>query len=120
MKDIIVTFLVIFFCIQIISCNDSAASGFNRSPAYIHYSKHAKCRMECRHVNESEVKEIITDGKINYSKSDLNEEACNKRYALEGYSYDNQKLRVVVAECNNELTVITVIDLGKDWVCDCE
>lgn len=76
--------------------------------------------MECRHVNESEVKEILAEGKINYSKSDLKEDACHKRYALEGYSHDNQNLRIIVAECNNELTVITVIDLGKDWICNCE
>jgi hypothetical protein len=102
----------------VIACNNTT-DDFNRNPVYIHYSKHARCRMECRHVNEAEVKEILSEGKINYSKSDLKEDACHKRYALEGYSHDNQKLRIIVAECNNELTVITVIDLGKDWVCNC-
>lgn len=102
-----------------IGCNNTS-DDFNRNPAYIHYSKHARCRMECRHVNESEVKEILAEGKINYGKSDLKKDACHKRYALEGYSHDNQKLRIIVAECNSELTVVTVIDLGKDWVCNCE
>jgi hypothetical protein len=76
--------------------------------------------MNCRHIDESEVKELLKDGNINYSKSDLDSDACHKRYALEGYSLDSQQLRIIVAECNNELTVITVIDLGKEWPCKCE
>jgi hypothetical protein len=76
--------------------------------------------MSCRHIDESEVKEILIDGKINYNKSDLNEDACHKRYALEGHSHENQQLRIIVAECNNELTVITVIDLEREWPCECK
>lgn len=76
--------------------------------------------MECRHIDESEVKEILGIGTINFSKSDLNEEACHKRYALEGTSHDRQRLRIIVAECNDNLTVITVIDLGTEWPCSCE
>jgi hypothetical protein len=76
--------------------------------------------MECRHIDESEVKEIVDKGDINFSKSDFNQDACHKRYALEGTSHDDQRLRIIVAECNNDLTVITVIDLGRDWPCDCE
>jgi hypothetical protein len=113
---VLVLNLMIFF---FVSCSDTSED-FNRNPSQIHYSKHASCRMSCRHIDESEVKELVEDGKINYTKSDLNEDACHKRYALEGYSRDNQNLRIIVAECNNELTVITVIDLGKEWPCECE
>ena len=116
MKNIFIILLSVFI---LNSCN-STPDGFYRHPAHIHYSKHAQCRMECRHINESEVKEILSNGTINYNKSDLKEDSCHKRYALEGYSHDNQKLRIIVAECNNELTVITVIDLGKEWPCSCE
>src|ERR1043165_9799367 len=31
----------------------------NRNPTSIHYSKHARCRMDCRHISESEVREIL-------------------------------------------------------------
>src|SRR3954469_20113425 len=91
------SFIAFIYC-----CND-ASTDFNRNPSQIHYSKHARCRMSCRHVDESEVKELLEDGKINYSKSDLNEDACHKRYALEGYSHDNQQVRIIVAECNDVL-----------------
>lgn len=117
MKKCIVVLLILatFYCT---GCQMSG--GFDRHPLHIRFSRHAQCRMECRHVNEEEVKEIIADGSINYSKSDLKEDSCHMRYALEGYSHDSQKLRVIAAECNGTLTVITVIDLGRDWPCNCE
>jgi Domain of unknown function (DUF4258) len=94
--------------------------GLNRNPANINYSKHARCRMDCRHIDEAEVKQIIKDGKINYAKSELNVEDCKKKYAVEGNTKDKQKVRIIFAPCADEVTVVTVIDLGNEWVCDCE
>lgn len=93
--------------------------GLNRNPSHINYSNHAKCRMQCRHIDESEVKDMIANGKVNYNKSDLKGDDCHKRYAVEGYSKDNQHLRIIVAPCGSEETIVTVIDLGKEWQCDC-
>jgi hypothetical protein len=45
--------------------------GFDRRISYLEYSKHAKCRMECRHITESEVEDIMQNGDINYYKSDI-------------------------------------------------
>ena len=94
--------------------------GLNRNPSHINYSKHARCRMDCRHITESEVQEILKDGKINYAKSELQGDDCNKKYAVEGTSHDNQKLRIIFAPCSDEETIVTVIDLGKEWPCNCE
>lgn len=94
--------------------------GLNRNPSQINYSKHAKCRMDCRTITESEIKQVLTSGIINYSKSDLKKSDCTKRYAVDGYSKDGQHIRIVVAPCSDELTVITCIDLDKDWECHCE
>lgn len=95
--------------------------GLIRNPALINYSKHARCRMDCRHISEQEVKQILLEGKINYAKSDLKEkDECKKKYAVEGYTKDNQHVRMIFAPCSDEVTVVTVIDLGKEWVCDCE
>src|SRR3954469_25694904 len=112
MKNILFLFIFITSVANFVACNNPAGD-FNRHPAYIHYSKHARCRMECRHIDESEVKEMIDKGDINFSKSDFNEDVCHKRYALEGISHNDQKLRIIVAECNDDLTVITVIDLER-------
>jgi hypothetical protein len=92
--------------------------GFDRRISYLEYSKHATCRMECRRVSKEEVEEIMQDGKINYNKSDLQTARC-PRYALEGTTYQNQKLRIVFAQCNEKTEVVTVIDLDTEWSCNC-
>lgn len=95
--------------------------GLNRNPSAINYSKHARCRMDCRHITQSEVKEILQDGKINYSKSEIGDNPdCKKKYAVEGKTHDQQRVRIIFAPCQTEMTVVTVIDLDKEWECDCE
>ena len=77
--------------------------------------------MDCRHISEQEVRQILLEGKINYAKSDLKQkDDCKKKYAVEGYTKDNQHVRMIFAPCSDEVTVVTVIDLGKEWICDCE
>jgi len=92
--------------------------GFDRRISYLEYSKHAKCRMECRRISQAEVEEIMQDGKINYNKSDLQNARC-PRYAIEGVTVDNQKVRIIFAQCNEKTEVVTVIDLDTEWSCDC-
>lgn len=93
--------------------------GLNRNPSHINYSKHAKCRMVCRHIDETEIADILKNGTINYKKSELQGDDCRKKYAVEGYSKNNQHLRIIFAPCGNEITVVTCIDLGVEWRCDC-
>ncbi len=100
--------------------NNVSERGLNRNPSNINYSKHARCRMDCRKVTQQEVEDILKNGKINYNKSDLKGAVCNKKYAVEGYSkQDNQHLRIIFAPCNNEVTVVTCIDLDVDYECTC-
>lgn len=96
----------------------NAPRGLNRSPDAIHYTKHARCRMACRHITESEIKSVIKNGTINYKKSELQTDECKKRYAVEDI-VNKQRIRIIVAPCQNELTVITCIDLEKEWECEC-
>lgn len=90
---------------------------FNRNVQKIIYSKHARCRMGCRHIDESEVLEILKSGKINESK--IEEDSRGKTYPLEGKTHDNQNVRIVFAPKQASMVVVTVIDLDKEWVCDC-
>lgn len=92
--------------------------GFDRRIAYLKYSNHAKCRMQCRKISQAEVEEIMQDGKINYNKSDIQNPRC-PRYAVEGITSDNQRVRIVYAQCNESTTVVTVIDLETDFKCNC-
>lgn len=120
----------ILFLVKKSGCNRSKTAtntetvkdhkGLNRNPSQINYSKHAECRMDCRHIDATEVKDILQNGKINYKKSELDGEECRKKYAVEGYSKDNQHLRIVFAPCASEITVVTCIDLDTHWECHCE
>ncbi len=93
--------------------------GFDRRTSFLKYSKHARCRMDCRSITEAEVEDIMKKGKINYKKSDISNSRC-PRYAIEGMTSDDQEVRIVFAQCNESTTVVTVIDLEKEWVCDCK
>ena len=79
------------------------------------YSRHAKCRMDCRHIDENEVKEILNNGEINYSKEEKSGEGIT--YPLEGITHDGQHVRIVFAPKEKEIIVVTAIDLDKDWPC---
>ncbi|HMU46147.1 MAG TPA: DUF4258 domain-containing protein [Chitinophagaceae bacterium] len=92
--------------------------GFDRRVSYLEYSDHAKCRMQCRKISQKEVEEIMKDGKINYNKSDIQNARC-PRYAVEGVTSDNQRVRIVYAQCNEKTVVVTVIDLETDYECHC-
>lgn len=89
----------------------------NRNINNIVYSKHARCRMNCRFIDESEVKEILEDGVLNEDKIEVS--AKGKSYPLEGRTHDGQRVRIVFAPQGEKLVVVTVIDLEKDYKCDC-
>ncbi|HSQ44749.1 MAG TPA: DUF4258 domain-containing protein [Ginsengibacter sp.] len=89
-----------------------------RNTTHLILTKHAKCRMDCRHITEQEIKEIIREGKVNYAKSGPGSKG-DETYALEGYSDERQHLRIVVAPEHDGLVVITCIDLDKEWACNC-
>ncbi len=84
--------------------------------AQITYSKHAKCRMSCRHIDKNEVEEVLEEGKINSRKS----QPKRGTLALESRTDDGQNVRVVFAQKAERLHVVTVIDLGNEWDCDCD
>lgn len=103
--------------------NDPASApnrdhGFDRRVSYIEYTEHAKCRMECRKISQAEVEQVMRDGKINYKKTDVNSRPC-PAYALEAVTADNQRVRIVFAQCDQKTKVVTCIDLDKEWECHC-
>jgi hypothetical protein len=102
------------------SDQDTRSEGLNRRLEPIVYTKHARCRMGCRQIDETEVRELLYNGKINYRKSELGKAPCRNKYAVEGYSRDGQHLRIIFAPCTNGMHVVTVIDLETEWKCDCK
>jgi len=97
---------------------DVTNENFDRHPTKIIYSKHAKCRMDCRHIDESEVQQILEKGELNRSKIETS--AKGTSYPLEGITHDGQKVRIVFAPKEDGTTiVVTVIDLETEFKCAC-
>ncbi|HPW62127.1 MAG TPA: DUF4258 domain-containing protein [Cyclobacteriaceae bacterium] len=90
---------------------------FRDPDAEYFFTKHARCRMECRNITQKEVKEIVRKAEVNYNKSEL-DAPQGPKYALEGYtSKDRQHVRIIVAPKQKHLSIVTVIDLDKEWEC---
>jgi Domain of unknown function (DUF4258) len=90
---------------------------FRDPTSEFYFTKHARCRMKCRHITQEEVKEIVQKAQVNYKKSEL-DAAQGPKYALEGVtSRDNQHVRIIVAPEQRHLTIVTVIDLEEEWDC---
>ena len=98
--------------------NASAKENAFRDTNHLILTKHARCRMDCRHITAAEIKDIIHNGNVNYSKSGKGNKG-DDTYALDGYSNEHQHIRVVVAPENEGLMVITCIDLDHEWPCNC-
>lgn len=79
--------------------------------------------MDCRHITDKEIREVLTRGIVNEHSTEAHEGDAGKcpKYALEANTDEGQHLRVVFAYCGseNEATVVTCIDLDNEWHCDC-
>jgi len=98
--------------------NTDRNNALDRRVSFLEYTQHAKCRMDCRHITEAEVKYILQNGQINDRKSEAQGKPC-PTYALEGYSPEKQHLRIVFAQCDYKTKVVTCIDLDTDFECHC-
>ena len=83
------------------------------------FTKHARCRMDCRQFTQSEVLDVIQNGHINRRKSNPKDRPC-PTVAYEKTTVDGQKARVVTAACEAVTKVVTVIDLGRKYACKCK
>jgi len=92
---------------------------FNRRTENLIFTKHARCRMGCRHIDEAEVRDILLNGRINDRKSEPAARP-DPKYALEGKTRDGQEVRIIFAPSDRGMVVITVIDLDTEWPCDCK
>jgi hypothetical protein len=93
--------------------------GLDRNAQNLIYTKHARCRMGCRHIDDAEVRAVLRDGEINWNKSNLRGDP-DPKYAVEGDTKDGQRVRIIFAKASRGLVVVTVIDLGEEWKCDCK
>jgi hypothetical protein len=97
---------------------ESSNGGLDRNSTNLYFTKHAKCRMKCRHITQQEIKDILANGEINYNKSDL-KNARGPKYAVEGITKDRQRVRIIFAPTQAHISVVTVIDLEVEYTCNC-
>lgn len=95
-----------------------AKEAFDRHPPSLVYTKHALCRMDCRHISKEEINEIMEKGIINFSRSDKRGRPC-PTFALQGRTSDGDNVRVIFAQCPSGTKVVTCYNLGEDFVCHC-
>ena len=88
----------------------------------IKVTHHAKCRMNCRKIEAFEIQEIVDKKTINQRKTNRNPSPGKcPSIAYEGRTQrDNQKIRVILGECENRPIIITVIDLENEYRCNCK
>ena len=91
---------------------------FDRHPNHLQYTRHAICRMDCRHISKEDIEEIMQKGIINFYKSNRSDKPC-PTFALQGETSDGEKLRVIFAQCNSETRVVTCYNLNEDPECHC-
>jgi Domain of unknown function (DUF4258) len=107
-------FLLVIFLSD--SCHTSSEP-FDRH-GYLILTKHARCRMDCRHITMKEIQEILDKGTINYTKSEPDAHP-DPKFAMEGFTEEHQHLRIIIAPENGKLILVTCIELGVEWQCDC-
>src|SRR5450631_1935067 len=103
------TYFLFLLISSLIACNSpltapekksNSAGETDREPFDRHglliFTKHARCRMDCRHITEHEIHEILDGGTINYSKSEPDARP-EPKYAVEGYTAEQQHLRIIIA-----------------------
>ena len=96
----------------------SRHEAFDRHPVHLYYTKHALCRMDCRHISKEEINESMEKGIINFNKSNRYDRPC-PTFAIQGETGSGEKLRVIFAQCNDETKVITCYNLEMDFECHC-
>lgn len=84
------------------------------------YTRHARCRMDCRHISENDIREVLREGHINEAKSKQEPGKC-PAYAIEEDRHkDGVRLRIVFAKCDHETKVVTCIDRDHEFECECK
>jgi hypothetical protein len=91
---------------------------FDRHPAHLVFTKHARCRMDCRRISEGDIRTVMDGGIINLAKSNGRDRPC-PTYALQGLTGSGESVRIIFAQCDDETRVITCYNLHRDFECHC-
>ena len=96
----------------------AAREALERHPAELVYTRHAICRMQCRHISREEVMEILSHGIIHFNKSNRGARPC-PTFALQGRTASGERIEVIFAQCREQTRVVTCYNLQKEFDCEC-
>lgn len=113
---VVVLLLVVFVLVR--KLEPVRKEAFDRDPDQLVYTRHARCRMDCRHISEADIREIMDKGVINLNRSNRRDRPC-PTFAVQGETSDGQKIRVIFAQCEKETKVVTCYNLQEDFECHC-
>ncbi len=77
------------------------------------FSKQANCSMQCRGINQEDVKYLLKGGSVNLGKSEVHAKP-NPNYAVDGYTKNHHHLRIMIADCGDTSKIISTIDLASE------
>jgi hypothetical protein len=89
-----------------------------RNPSRIEYSQLALCRMDCRNINANDITELIKNGEVNFSESDIKNKPC-PLFIVQGLTKKNMSLRLEIIQCGRVAKVIRCSYPGMDYSCNC-
>ena len=93
LKFVIAILLSIIFIEGCQNPNDASfknnKESFREKP--IQFTKHAQCLMDCKHLSESEIEKLISNGKLNSKESFPEDKPC-PTYAVEGLTTDRKSV----------------------------
>lgn len=96
----------------------AAREALDRHPAHLSYTRHARCRMDCRHISEADIQAVLDHGVINLAKSDSHDRPC-PTLAVQGETEGGESIRVILAQCPAETRIITCYNLHREFECHC-
>jgi Domain of unknown function (DUF4258) len=115
---IIILVIIVYAALRWYVLEAHKKEAFNRHPSHLIYTHHALCRMDCRHISKEDIDEVMAKGIIFLNKSNLDDRPC-PTFALQGYTKENEDIRVIFAQCADETKVVTCYNLRKDFECHC-
>ena len=115
---IIILFILVYAALRWHVLEPHKKEAFNRHPVHLIYTHHALCRMDCRHISKDDITYIMHKGIIFLNKTNLYDKPC-PTFALQGYTKENEDVRVIFAQFDSITKVITCYNLHKEFECHC-
>jgi len=85
----------------------------------ITYSDKAICLMNCSNISKQAIGEILAEGEVIFSKSEVHAEPCPS-YLLEGETKGGRFLGVVFTKCDSVAEVTSSFVLDEERNCECD